>query len=190
MESVDNPWGCGISTGGGKKLCLCLFCIKAAESGWAAGKNLGHPRRTGGRKMQERRRPVQAGRRRGARRVQEAAPYRHPGSRDRAASVPPLQKCRDLFDERRRGRSQTGPRAFARGARIQDVTLIRPFGPPSPLKGEGLRAAKGRSYREGEIFWDGRVRTPAPTKFGESSGFSVGADDLGGPRAHSVRPYG
>ena len=52
-----------------------------------------------------------------------------------------------------------------------------------------MRAAKGRSYREGEIFWDGRVRTPAPTKFGESSGFSVGADDLGGPRAHSVRPY-
>ena len=34
-------------------------------------------------------------------------------------------KSRDLFDERRRGRSQTGPRAFARGARIQDVTLIR-----------------------------------------------------------------
>ena len=52
-----------------------------------------------------------------------------------------------------------------------------------------MRAAKGRSYREGEIFWDGRVRTPAPTKFGESSGFAVGADDLGGPRAHSVRPY-
>ena len=52
-----------------------------------------------------------------------------------------------------------------------------------------MQAAKGRSYREGEIFWDGRVRTPAPTKFGESSGFSVGADDLGGPRAHSVRPY-
>ena len=60
---------------------------------------------------------------------------------------------------------------------------------PSPEEGEGLRAAKGRSYREGEIFWDGRVRTPAPTKFGESSGFFVGADDLGGPRAHSVRPY-
>ena len=40
-------------------------------------------------------------------------------------SVPPLQKCRDLFDERHRGRSQTGPRAFARDARIQDVTLIR-----------------------------------------------------------------
>ena len=52
-----------------------------------------------------------------------------------------------------------------------------------------MQAAKGRSYREGEIFWDGRVRTPAPTKFGESSGFAVGADDLGGPRAHSVRPY-
>ena len=52
-----------------------------------------------------------------------------------------------------------------------------------------MRAAKGRSYGEGEIFWDGRVRAPAPTKFGESSGFSVGADDLGGPRAHSMRPY-
>ena len=52
-----------------------------------------------------------------------------------------------------------------------------------------MRAADSRPYREGEIFWDGRVRTPAPTKFGESSGFAVGADDLGGPRAHSVRPY-
>ena len=79
-------------------------------------------------------------------------------------SVPPLQKCRDLSDERRRGRSQTGPRAFARGARIQDVTLIRPFGPPypfcpsgtfppdrgnrpSPLEGEGLRAADSRPYK-------------------------------------------
>ena len=61
--------------------------------------------------------PVQAGRRRRARLVQEAAPYRHPGPRDRAA------QC------------------------------------------------------------------AAPTKFGESSGFFVGADDLGGPRAHSVRPY-
>ena len=152
---MDNPCGCGISPEDGKKLCLCLFCIKGAESGWAAGKNPGPLRRTGGRKMQE----------------------------------------------RRRGRSQTGPRAFARGARIQDVSLIRPFGPPypfcpsgtfppdrgnrpSPWKGEGLRAAKGRPKREGEIFWDGRVRTPAPTKFGESSGFAVGADDLGGPRAH------
>ena len=41
-----------------------------------------------------------------------------------------------------------------------------PSGAPSPLKGEGLRAADSRPYREGEIFWDGRVRTPAPTKFG------------------------
>ena len=64
-----------------------------------------------------------------------------------------------------------------------------PSGAPSPLKGEGLRAADSRPYREGEIFWDGRVRTPAPTKFGESSGFAVRADGLGGPRAHSVRPY-
>ena len=187
---MDNPWGCGTSTGDEKKLCLCLFCIKAAESGWAAGKNPGHPRRTGGRKMQERRRPCRQGGGAAHSASRRPHPTGIPAHGTGRPSVPPLQKCRDLFDERRRGRSQTGPRAFARDARIQDVTLIRPFGPPSPLKGEGLRAAKGRSYGEGEIFWDGRVRTPAPTKFGESSGFSVGADDLGGPRAHSVRPYG
>ena len=95
-------------------------------------------------------------------------------------SVPPLQKCRDLSDERRRGRSQTGPRAFARGARIQDISLIRPFGPPypfcpsgtfppdrgnrpSPFQGEGLRAAKGRPYggkRPGSV---GSVKPGAPT---------------------------
>ena len=28
-----------------------------------------------------------------------------------------------------------------------------------------------------------------PYEMGESSGFAVGADDLGGPRAHTVRPY-
>ena len=28
-----------------------------------------------------------------------------------------------------------------------------------------------------------------PTKYGKLSGLSVGADDLGGPRAHTVRPY-
>ena len=28
-----------------------------------------------------------------------------------------------------------------------------------------------------------------PYEMGESSGSAVGADDLGGPRAHSVRPY-
>ena len=29
---------------------------------------------------------------------------------------------------------------------------------------KGLRAAKGRPYREGKILWGGRVRTPAPTR--------------------------
>ena len=29
----------------------------------------------------------------------------------------------------------------------------------------------------------------APSKYGKLSGRSVGADDLGGPRAHTVRPY-
>ena len=36
----------------------------------------------------------------------------------------------------------------------------------------------------------GRPHGAAPTKYGELSGLSVGADDLGGPRAHTVRPYG
>ncbi len=125
MESVDNPWGCGTFPGDGKKLCLCLFCIKAAESGWAAGKNLGHPRRTGGRKMQERRRPCRQGGGAAHGASRRPRPTGIPAHGTGRPSVPPLQKCRDLFDERRRGRSQTGPRAFARDARIQDVTLIR-----------------------------------------------------------------
>ena len=36
----------------------------------------------------------------------------------------------------------------------------------------------------------GRPHGAAPTKYGELSGLSVGADDLGGLRAHTVRPYG
>ena len=37
----------------------------------------------------------------------------------------------------------------------------------------------------------GRVRTPAPTEHTEDDPVNVvGADDLGGPRAPSVRPYG
>ena len=35
----------------------------------------------------------------------------------------------------------------------------------------------------------GRPHGAAPTKFKGTSGFAVGADDLGGPRAHTVRPY-
>ena len=36
----------------------------------------------------------------------------------------------------------------------------------------------------------GRVRTPAPTEHTKDCpGNAVGADDLGGPRAHTVRPY-
>ena len=72
-------------------------------------------------------------------------------------SVPPLQKCRDLSDERRRGRSQTGPRAFARGARIQDVTLIRPFGPPYPFCPSGT-------------FPPDRGNRPSPWKGGRLAG--------------------
>ena len=71
----------------------------------------GTSRRTGGRKMQERRRPVQARRRRRAQRVWEAAPYRHPGPQERAATW-------------------------------------------------------GRPYKNEMRVRDGRVRTPAPTKFG------------------------
>ena len=35
----------------------------------------------------------------------------------------------------------------------------------------------------------GRPHGAAPTKFKGTSGFAVGADDLGGPRAHAVRPH-
>ena len=44
-------------------------------------------------------------------------------------------------------------------------SLIRPFGPPSPLRGEGWgRAAPcGRPYAPTRTFRGGRVRTPAPT---------------------------
>ena len=49
----------------------------------------------------------------------------------------------------------------------------------SPLfVGAGPRPARGRPHGA------------APTKYGELSGLSVGADDLGGLRAHTVRPYG
>ena len=37
---------------------------------------------------------------------------------------------------------------------------------------------------------DGRVGTPAPTRERRGSRFAVGAADFGGPRAHTVRPYG
>ena len=60
---------------------------------------------------------------------------------------------------------------------------------PLSLLHKGRRKWMGRREKSGTSPADGRVRTPAPTKLGESSGFSVGADDLGGPRAHSVRPY-
>ena len=160
---MDNPWGCGTSTGDGKKLCLCLFCIKAAESGWTAGKNLGPPRRTGPPKCRNAAAPCRQGGGAGHGASRRPRPTGIPAHGTGRPSVPPLQKCRDLSDERRRGRSQTGPRAFARGARIQDVSLIRPFGAPypfcpsgtfppdrgnrpSPWKREGLRAAKGRPY--------------------------------------------
>ena len=38
-------------------------------------------------------------------------------------------------------------------------SLIRPFGQPSPLRGEGW----GRPYAPTRTFRGGRVRTPAPT---------------------------
>ena len=190
MESVDNPWGCGTSTGGGKKLCLCLFCIKAAESGWAAGKNLGHPRRTGGRKMQERRRPCRQGGGAAHGSSRRPRPTGIPAHGTGRPSVPPLQKCRDLFDERRRGRSQTGPRAFARGARIQDVTLIclAALG-TFPLRGGRLAGGQRPLLQRGRNLLGRAGEGTRPCEMGESSGFAVGADDLGGPRAHSVRPY-
>ena len=54
---------------------------------------------------------------------------------------------------------------------------------------KGLRAAKGRPYREGKILWGGRVRTPAPTRMqGRSCSPRRGRSQTG-PRAHTVRPY-
>ena len=92
----------------------------------------------------------------------------------------------------RRGRSQAGlMKGFCDfGAHPHPPRYARHLPP-----GEGLRAATwGRPYRGLRIggtarpggralqktpLQSGRVRTPAPTKYGNS----VGADDLGGPRA-------
>ena len=64
----------------------------------------------------------------------------------------------------------------------------------SPRRGslEQRADTRGRPYREGEISWGGRVRTPAPTKYGELSGLSVGAGHWPARRrplaAHLIRP--
>ena len=47
---------------------------------------------------------------------------------------------------------------------------------------KGLRAAKGRPYREGKILWGGRVRTPAPTRMqGRSRSPPRGRSQTGPP---------
>ena len=47
----------------------------------------------------------------------------------------------------------------------------------------------GHSKKWEETFQSGRVRTPAPTRDRRRSRFAAGVDDLGGLRAHNVRPY-
>ena len=54
---------------------------------------------------------------------------------------------------------------------------------------KGLRAAKGRPYREGKILWGGRVRTPAPTRMQGRSRSPPRGRSQTGLRAHTVRPY-
>ena len=49
-------------------------------------------------------------------------------------------------------------------------------------------AALGTFPLEGGRLSGGRKGRPC--EMWESSGFAVGADDPGGPRAHTVRPYG
>ena len=57
------------------------------------------------------------------------------GGRSGRPGVPPLRR----FAGSRAARPG-GPRASHRGCAGHEVTLIRPFGPPSPLEGEGFRA--------------------------------------------------
>ena len=79
--------------------------------------------------------------------------------------VPPLQR----FADRRNGASGR-PRPPQKS--VLSSSLIRPL--------------RGHLPPKGKVF--GRL-IAAPTKYGKLSGLSVGADDLGGPRAHPVRPY-
>src|SRR5699024_1931205 len=82
------------------------------------------------------------------------------------------------------------PLRFRRTALITgSASLIRPLRDHLSLKGKAWRAADSRPYREGEILWGGRVRTPAPTRMqGRSCSPRRGRSQTG-PRAHTVRPY-
>ena len=68
------------------------------------------------------------------------------------------------------------------GAIIERFRLSQGVSPPAGGQRPPLRANRNISERAGE---DTR-----PYEKRESSGFAVGADNLGGPRAHTVRPYG
>ena len=59
-----------------------------------------------------------------------------------------------------------------------------------PFAGAGPRPARGRTLCAPAYVQKRRAgEGTRPYEMGESSGFAVGADDLGGPRAHTVRPY-
>ena len=80
------------------------------------------------------------------------------------------QVCRPYRGLRIGGTARPGGRALHKKR-----SIIVPHPPPSEAPSP-----------KGKVF--GRL-IAAPTKYGKLSGLSVGADDLGGPRAHPVRPY-
>ena len=63
------------------------------------------------------------------------------------------------------------------------LPLTGGVGPGPHLRGPPIRQTWRLSQRRG------RPGVPPLRHSGGASGFAVGADDLGGPRAHTVRPY-
>ena len=86
----------GFPRGDGGELCLRLFCIKDAETGWPAGEDPRPSVWKGGIKMQERRRPMQ-GRRRGY--GSWTAPFGSEVLRDGRPGVPPLRFYERAFEQ-------------------------------------------------------------------------------------------
>ena len=131
------------------KKIMPLSLLHKGRRKWMGRREIsGTSRRTGGRKMQERRRPVQARRRRRAQRVWEAAPYRHPGPQERAATWGRPYKNAETCPM-----NAVGADDFGGSLRGLCDSRAHPHPPrmrsaPSPWKGEGLGGAGGAPLRE------------------------------------------
>ena len=77
------------------------------------------------------------------------------------AGGPVCRPCGVLQVAGQRVREAQGP--SRRGCAGQEVTLIRPFGPPSPLEGEGFRAAAGGALTGRGKCPHNRNRSPHPS---------------------------